>query len=73
MTTAQKILARKSAGQPFIIYLSDGRSFLIPHSDFCSTDPRGTGTSVTIYDAESQEHWVPIFAITSVTGSIDNE
>jgi hypothetical protein len=68
MTTVEKILGLKRAGRPFTIHLSDGRRFLIDHQDFVSTHPGGKGTNVIIYGhGEDEEHFVPVFAITSVS------
>jgi hypothetical protein len=68
MTAVQQILEHKHAGEPFSIYLSDGRRFLIDHSDFVSTHPGGQGTSVIVYGhGLDEEHYIPVFAITSVS------
>jgi hypothetical protein len=68
MTIIQHILERKQAKQPFTVYLSDGRRFLIDHPEFVSVHPGGQGTSVLIYGhGPDEEHYVPAFAITSVS------
>ena len=68
MTTIEAIQNHKLGNQPFWILLSDGRSFKIPHGDYVSVHPSGKGTAVTVYGlAEDEEHFIPIFAITSVS------
>jgi hypothetical protein len=68
MTITEQILQYKHSNQPFTIHLSDGRRFLVTHGDFVSTHPDGKGTNVIIYGhAESEEHFIPLFAITDVS------
>jgi hypothetical protein len=67
MTTTERILAHKHANQPFTLYLSDGRSFLIEHGDFVSVHPSGKGSSVIVYGkGDDEEHFIPVFAITDI-------
>ena len=35
--------------------------------DWISTHPSGTSTNLTVYEGEAEEHFIPIFAITSVS------
>jgi hypothetical protein len=68
MTTTEQILAHKQANQPFTLHLSDGRRFTIDRGDFIATHPDGKGTNVIVYGhAEAEEHFIPVFAITSVS------
>jgi hypothetical protein len=68
MTTTETIQDHKLGNQPFWIHLSDGRRFKIPQGDYISVHPSGRGTGVTVYGpGEDEEHYVPIFAITSVS------
>jgi len=68
MTTIETILDHKLGNMPFWIHLSDGRRFAVPSGDYVSVHPSGKGTAVTIYGpGEDEEHFVPIFAITSVS------
>lgn len=68
MTVIEQILQYKQANQPFTVHLNDGRRFLITHGDFISTHPGGKGTNVIVYgQAENEEHFVPLFAISSVS------
>ncbi len=67
MSTIERILELKHANRPFWLYLSDGRKFEIPGGDWISTHPSGTSTNLIVYEGENGEHFVPIFAITSVS------
>jgi hypothetical protein len=68
VTTTETILDHKLGNRPFWIHLSDGRRFLIRSGDYVSVHPSGKGTAVTVYGpGEEEEHFVPIFAITSVS------
>jgi hypothetical protein len=68
VTITEQILQYKHANQPFTIHLNDGRRFLIKDGDFVSTHPDGKGINIIIYGhAESEEHLVPIFAVTSIS------
>jgi hypothetical protein len=71
MTTIETILEHKLGNQPFWILLSDGRRYKIPQGDYVSVHPSGKGTAVTVYGpGEDEEHFVPVFAITSVSVGI---
>ena len=67
MSTIERVLELKHANKPFWLYLSDGRSFEIPGGDWISTHPSGTSTNLTVYEGEDEEHFIPVFAITSVS------
>ena len=68
MTITEQVLQHKHANQPFTLHLSDGRRFLVPHGDYISTHPSGKGTNLIVYgSAEGEEHFVPVFAVTSVS------
>jgi hypothetical protein len=71
MTATEQILAHKHANQPFTLHLSDGRSFRVEHGDFVSTNPTGKGTNVIVYGPGEEEHFIPVFAITSVSLNAD--
>jgi hypothetical protein len=68
MNLIEQILAHKHASQPFTLHTNDGRRFRIDHSDFVSTHPGGKGTNVIVYGhAEGEEHFIPVFAISSIS------
>jgi hypothetical protein len=68
MTVAERILELKHSGQPFVLYLTDGRALRIPGGNHVSLNPSGRGSNVTVYGGgEDEEHFVPIFAISSVS------
>jgi hypothetical protein len=68
MTTTERILEHKHANQPFAVHLSDGRRLFINSGDYISLNPSGKGTNVIVYGpGEDEEHFIPIFAITSVS------
>jgi hypothetical protein len=68
MTITERILEHKHANQPFAIHLSDGRRFFVNSGDYISLNPSGKGTNVTVYGpGGDEEHFIPIFAITSVS------
>jgi hypothetical protein len=67
MTIAERILELKHSGQPFVIYLTDGRALRIPGGDYISLNPSGRGSNVTVYGGgQDEEHFIPIFAISRV-------
>jgi hypothetical protein len=66
MTIAERLLELKHSGQPFVVHLNDGR--LLRIRDCISLNPSGKGANVTVYgDGEDEEHFIPIFAISSVS------
>jgi hypothetical protein len=68
MTITEQILAHKHANEVFTVHLNDGRRFLIPDGDYISTHPSGKGTNLIVYgQGEGEEHFIPLFAITSVS------
>lgn len=68
MTTIEEIWTYIDANEPFRVHLSDGRSFIVKDRHWISTHPNRKGTSIRIYDAVyDSEHFIPIFAITSVS------
>jgi hypothetical protein len=68
MTIAETILELKHSGQSFVVYLADGRALPVRNGDYISLNPSGRGTNVTVYgDGDDEEHFVPIFAISSVS------
>jgi hypothetical protein len=67
MTVLEQILAHKHANSPFSVYLNDGRRFRIPVGDFVSTHPSGKGTNIVIYSGEDEEHFIPVFSVSSVS------
>jgi hypothetical protein len=68
MTIAERLLELKHSGQPFVVHLNDGRALRIRAGDYISLNPSGKGTNVTVYgDGEDEEHFIPIFAISSLS------
>jgi hypothetical protein len=68
MTIAERLLELKHSGQAFVVHLNDGRALRIRAGDYISLNPSGKGTNVTVYgDGEDEEHFIPIFAISSVS------
>lgn len=68
MTIPERLLELKHSGQPFVVHLNDGRALRIRAGDYISLNPSGKGTNVTVYgDGEDEEHFIPIFAISSVS------
>jgi hypothetical protein len=68
MTTMEKIRKFADANQRFRLHLSDARILEVKGRDWISTHPSGRGTILTVYGpGDDEEHWVPIFAITSVS------
>ena len=68
MTLAERLLELKHFGQPFVVHLNDGRALRIRAGDYIALNPSGKGSNVTVYgDGEDEEHFVPIFAISSVS------
>ena len=64
----EKIRSLAEANQPFRLHLSDTRTLEVKGRDWISTHPSGQGTILTVYGpGDDEEHWVPIFAITSVS------
>jgi hypothetical protein len=68
MTTIDKIWEYIDANEPFTVHLSDGRKFLIKDMHWIGAHPSRKSSSVTIYGpGEEEEHFVPLFAVTSIT------
>jgi hypothetical protein len=68
MTMAERILEHKHSHRPFTVHLSDGRVFDVKTGDYVSLNPSGKGSNVTVYGpGEDEEHFIPLFAITSLS------
>jgi hypothetical protein len=68
MTLMEKIRDFAETGRPFKLHLSDSRVLEVKGRDWISTHPSGQGTIVTVYGpGNDEEHWIPVFAITSVS------
>ena len=68
MTTIEKVWDFIDSNEPFTVHLNDGRSFLIKDHHWIGTHPSRKGTTLTIYGpGEDEEHFVPLFAIRSLT------
>ena len=68
MTIAERLLELKHSGQPFVVHLNDGCALRIRAGDYISLNPSGKGRNVTVYgDGEDEEHFIPVFAISSVS------
>lgn len=68
MTSIEEIWTYIDAGEPFTVYLSDGRHFLVKDRHWISAHPSRKGTSIRIYgDREDEEHFIPLFAITGIS------
>jgi hypothetical protein len=68
MTTVEKIREFADANQRFRLHLSDARILEVKGRDWISIHPSGRGTILTVYGpGDDEEHWMPIFAITSVS------
>jgi hypothetical protein len=64
----EKIRSLADANHPFKLHLSDARILEVKGRDWISTHPSGQGTILTVYGpGADEEHWVPIFAITSIS------
>jgi hypothetical protein len=65
--TFEEIWTYIDANEPFIVFLSDGRRFLVKDHHWISSHPSRKGTSIRVYgSADDEEHYIPIFAITSI-------
>jgi hypothetical protein len=68
MTTIDKIWEYIDANEPFFIHLIDGRKFFIKDLHWISTHPSRQSAAITVYGpGEEEEHFVPVFAISSLT------
>jgi hypothetical protein len=68
MTTLEKIWNFIDQNEPFTLDLSDGRSFFVKDHHWIGAHPSRKSSAVTVYGpGEDEEHFVPLFAITSVT------
>lgn len=68
MTTIEEIWTYIDSDAPFILHLSDGRRFLVKDHHWISAHPSRKSTSIRIFgSADDEEHFVPIFAITSIS------
>jgi hypothetical protein len=68
MTAIEQIRSLTEANRPFRLRLSDARVLEVKGRDWISTHPSGQGTSLTVYGpGDDEEHWIPIFAITSIS------
>jgi hypothetical protein len=68
MTIMEKIRDFAETGRPFKPHLSDSRVLEVRGRDCISTHPSGQGTILTVYGpGDDEEHWIPVFAITSIS------
>jgi hypothetical protein len=74
MTMMEKIRDFADTDRSFKLHLSDSRVLEVRGRDWISTHPSGQGTIVTVYGpGNDQEHWIPVFAITSVSTGEEKE
>jgi hypothetical protein len=66
-----EVLARIEDGFPLTIHVADGRSFEIPHRDFCWLPPRSSVVMVAVPSPENPEetisHWIPLRMVSGVS------
>jgi hypothetical protein len=68
MTTIDKLWEYVDNDEPFTVHLSDGRHFFIKDHHWIGAHPSRKSAVVTIYGpGEEEEHFVPLFAITSLS------
>ena len=68
MTTIEEIWTFIDSGEPFTVFLSDGRRFLVKDDHWISTHPSRKSSSIRIFGpAPEEEHYIPLFAITSIS------
>jgi hypothetical protein len=68
VTIIAKIWQYIDANEPFTVQLSDGRKFLVKDAHWLGAHPSRKSSSVTIHSpGEEEEHFVPLFAVTSIT------
>jgi hypothetical protein len=68
MTTIEEIWTLIDADEPFTVHLSEGRSFYVKDHHWISAHPSRKSTSVRIFGpADEEEHFIPLFAVTSVS------
>jgi hypothetical protein len=68
MTAIEKVWDFIEANEPFTVHLNDGRSFFIRDAHWIGTHPSRKGTTLTVYGpGEDEEHFIPLFAISSLT------
>jgi hypothetical protein len=66
--TAEQLRTMREANpfRPFIIHLTDGRTFTVPHRDFVSQSP--SGRTIIIYNANDSFSIVDLFLVTELEG-----
>jgi hypothetical protein len=71
MMTHAEIVARMENGFPLTIHVADGRTFEIPHRDFCWLPPRSSVVMVAVPSPENPEetisHWIPLLMVSGIS------
>jgi len=66
--TTEKVWEYIEANEPFTIYLSDGRHFLVKDRHWITAHPSRQGSDIVIYGPGPDEfHLIPLIAITSIS------
>jgi len=74
--THAEVVARMEDVFPLTIHVADGRSFEIPHRDFCWLPPRSTVVMVAVPSPariaeETISHWIPLLMVSGVSQKLN--
>lgn len=67
--TRSQLEAVIAKGRPLVVKMADGTAYPVPHRDYISLGPKGSGICV-IYDDEGAAHILSLLTMTSVSTNV---